>query len=99
MDPPGQMADGASSVGPSEQWNEASNGGFVFLGGSCTVSLRITALELRVVHSVSCSIYSAHRTRGYDARPLILVKSFRFYINISGSKAQVERLNLGYWRV
>ena len=41
-------------------------------------------------------------SRGGDilyARPLILVKIYRLYIEISGSKTQVERLNLGYWRV
>ena len=32
-------------------------------------------------------------------RPLILVKIVRFCVNKSGSKTQVERLNLGYWRV
>ena len=38
------------------------------------------------------------KERNY-ARPLILVKIARFYITLLGSKTQVERLNLGYWRV
>ena len=33
----------------------------------------------------------------FYARPLILVKFSRFYIEISDSKTQVERLNLGPW--